>query len=69
MILKSLLLLVPVSLLPEYLVHAGSVWIFATAILAIIPLADLIRQGTALYALFAFAFFFVTPGVGLVREK
>lgn len=47
MILKSLLLLVPVSLLLEYVVHAGPVWIFATATLAIIPLADLIRQGTA----------------------
>jgi Ca2+:H+ antiporter len=46
MILKFLLLLVPISLLLEYAVHAGPVWIFATATLAIIPLADLIRRGT-----------------------
>ncbi len=41
-----LLLLVPVSLALEYVVHAGPVWIFATATLAIIPLADLIRCAT-----------------------
>lgn len=45
-IFTLLLLLVPISLLLEYVVHAGPVWIFATATLAIVPLADLIRQST-----------------------
>lgn len=53
MILNFLLLFVPLSLLLEYVVHAGPVWVFATATLAIIPLADLIRRGTEQMALLA----------------
>lgn len=45
-IFNFLLLFVPISLTLGYLVHAGPVWTFATATLAIIPLADLIRRGT-----------------------
>jgi Ca2+:H+ antiporter len=46
MIFKLLLLLVPVSLVLEYIVHAGPLWIFATAVLAIVPLAEWIRKST-----------------------
>ena len=46
MIFKLLLLLVPVSLVLEYVVHAGPLWIFATAVLAIVPLAEWIRKST-----------------------
>src|SRR5262245_46315517 len=46
MILNLLLLLVPVSLVLAYVVHASPVWVFATAILAIIPLAEWVRRGT-----------------------
>ena len=43
---RLLLLLVPASLVLEYVVHAPPLWVFATAILAIIPLADQIREAT-----------------------
>ncbi len=46
-ILRSfLLLLVPVSLVLAYVVHATPIWIFLTAALAIVPLADLVRLST-----------------------
>lgn len=44
--INLLLLLVPVSLALAYGVHAGPLWIFGAAVLAIIPLANLIRQAT-----------------------
>ena len=46
MIFKLLLLLVPVSLVLEYVLHAGPLWVFATAVLAIVPLAEWIRKST-----------------------
>jgi Ca2+:H+ antiporter len=46
MILNLLLLLVPVSLALAYVVHAPPVWVFAAAILAIVPLAEWVRRGT-----------------------
>lgn len=46
MILNLLLLLVPVSLLLAYVVQAPPVWVFAAAILAIVPLAEWVRRGT-----------------------
>ena len=46
MIFKLLLLLIPVSLVLEYVVHAGPMWIFVTAVIAIVPLAEFIRQST-----------------------
>jgi Ca2+:H+ antiporter len=46
MIFKLLLLLVPVSLVLAYGTHAGPMWIFATAVLAIVPLAEWIRKST-----------------------
>lgn len=45
-VLDALLLLVPVSLVLEHVVHAPALWVFATAILAIVPLADWIRRAT-----------------------
>src|SRR3954469_6074374 len=42
----ALLVFVPISLAAQYLLHPGPLWIFATSILAIIPLADGIRRGT-----------------------
>jgi Ca2+:H+ antiporter len=45
-IINLLLLFVPASLALAYWMHAGAVWVFLTAILAIIPLANLIRRGT-----------------------
>jgi Ca2+:H+ antiporter len=44
--LNWLLLFVPVSLLLEYVVHSPAPWIFATAIIGIIPLAEWIRRAT-----------------------
>ena len=41
-----LLLLVPASLVLDYLVHAPPVWVFVSAVLAIIPLAEWIRRAT-----------------------
>jgi len=46
MIFKLLLLLVPVSVVLAYGTHAGPLWIFATAVLAIVPLAEWIRKST-----------------------
>lgn len=46
MIFLALLLLVPASLALAYLVHAPPLWIFAAAILAIVPLAEWIRRAT-----------------------
>lgn len=41
-----LLLFIPISLILEYLVHAPPLWVFFTATIAIIPLADWLRQAT-----------------------
>ncbi|MEO8194201.1 MAG: hypothetical protein ABI681_10130 [Gemmatimonadales bacterium] len=46
MIFTLLLLLVPASLVLEHVVHAPPLWIFATAVLAIVPLAEWIRRST-----------------------
>ncbi len=46
-----LLVLVPISLVLEYVVHAPPIWIFVTAVLAIIPLAEQIRKATEQLAL------------------
>ncbi|HEX2724105.1 MAG TPA: calcium/proton exchanger, partial [Gemmatimonadaceae bacterium] len=46
MIFTLMLLLIPVSLILEYAVHAPPLWIFATAVLAIVPLAEWIRKST-----------------------
>jgi Ca2+:H+ antiporter len=44
--INLLLLFVPVSFVLAYATDAGSIWVFVTAALAIVPLADLIRRGT-----------------------
>lgn len=44
--MNYLLLLVPVSLVLRFLVHAPEPWVFASAVLAIVPLAEWIRRGT-----------------------
>lgn len=46
MIFTWLLLAIPISLSLEYFFHAGPVWIFGWAILAIVPLAEWIRRAT-----------------------
>ena len=46
MIFKLLLLLIPLSLILEYVVHAGPLWVFITAVIAIVPLAEFIREST-----------------------
>ena len=46
MIFNWLLLLVPVPLVLTYVVHAAPVWIFVSAVLAIVPLAEWIRRAT-----------------------
>ncbi len=46
MLFVVLLLLVPASLALTYLFHASPLWVFATAILAIVPLAEWIRRAT-----------------------
>ncbi len=46
MIFTWLLLLIPLSLGLHYFAHLGPLWTFATAILAIVPLAEWIRRGT-----------------------
>lgn len=46
MIFVWLLLLVPLSLSLFYFAHAGPLWIFLSAILAIVPLAEWIRRAT-----------------------
>ena len=40
------LLLVPLSLILTYVVHAPAPWVFGTAALAIVPLAEWVRRGT-----------------------
>ncbi|MFC4425901.1 calcium/proton exchanger [Deinococcus navajonensis] len=44
--MKLLLIFIPISLLLEHVVHASPLWVFLTATVAIIPLADLLRQAT-----------------------
>ena len=44
--MKLLLAFIPVSLLLEYVLHAPPLWVFFTSVIAIIPLADLLRQAT-----------------------
>ncbi len=44
--LRWLLLAVPASLALGYLVHPGPVWVFGTAIVAIVPLAEVLREAT-----------------------
>jgi Ca2+:H+ antiporter len=46
-----LLVFVPISLALEYVLHAPAIWVFVTAIVAIIPLAELIRRATEQLAL------------------
>jgi Ca2+:H+ antiporter len=43
---KWLLVLVPISLALAHGVHAPPLWVFLTAVLAIVPLADAVRRGT-----------------------
>ncbi len=47
MIFNFLLLLVPLSLALAYVAHASPVWVFASSVLAIVPLAEWIRRATA----------------------
>jgi Ca2+:H+ antiporter len=44
--INLLLVLVPVSMLLGYVLHMGPLWVFATAVLAIVPLAEWVRRGT-----------------------
>lgn len=44
--MKLLLIFIPISLLLEHAFHAPPLWVFLTATIAIIPLADLLRQAT-----------------------
>ncbi|HWG44997.1 MAG TPA: calcium/proton exchanger [Gemmataceae bacterium] len=46
MIFVYLLLLVPLSLALAYIFHAPPIWIFVTAVLAIVPLAEWLRRAT-----------------------
>lgn len=46
MVMRLLLLFVPVSLVLGYGLHAAPTWVFVTALLGIIPLADLVRKAT-----------------------
>ncbi len=46
MIFTWLLLLIPLSLGLHYFLHLGPLWTFATAIFAIVPLAEWIRRAT-----------------------
>lgn len=46
MILRAFLLLLPVSLALKYYFHTPAIWVFASGILAIIPLAEYIRKAT-----------------------
>jgi Ca2+:H+ antiporter len=41
-----LLLLVPLSLVLEYVVHAPALWVFVAAVVAVVPLAEWIRRAT-----------------------
>jgi Ca2+:H+ antiporter len=44
--MNLLLVLVPVSMVLGYVLHVGPLWVFATAVLAIVPLAEWVRRGT-----------------------
>jgi Ca2+:H+ antiporter len=44
--INLMLLFVPISLVMGYFLHLGELWIFLTAILAIVPLAEWIRKAT-----------------------
>jgi Ca2+:H+ antiporter len=44
--LSVLLVFIPISLALEYLVDAPPLWVFVTAVLAIVPLAEWIRRAT-----------------------
>ena len=44
--LNLLLLFIPLSLTLEHVVHAPAPWVFATAIIGIVPLAEWIRRAT-----------------------
>jgi Ca2+:H+ antiporter len=46
MIVNLFLLLVPLSVLLEYVFHASPVWVFVIGVLAIVPLAEWIRRAT-----------------------
>ncbi len=46
MIFAWLLALVPISLALRYVLHVPSLWLFITAVLAIVPLAEWIRRAT-----------------------
>ncbi len=46
MIFRVLLLLIPLSLALAYGLHAPAAWVFLTAVAAIIPLSEYIRQAT-----------------------
>lgn len=47
MIIAGLLLFIPISLLLAYGLHAAPLWVFVTAGLGIIPVADWIRRATS----------------------
>lgn len=51
MVLNALLLLVPISVLLQYVFHAAPVWVFLTGVVAIVPIAEMIRKGTEQVAL------------------
>lgn len=46
MVMNLLMLFIPISLLLEYVFHAPPLWVFFTAVLAIVPLADWLRKAT-----------------------
>ena len=46
MLMNVLLAFIPLSLLLEYVFHSPPLWVFATATIAIIPLADWLRKAT-----------------------
>jgi len=45
-IFKLLLFFIPVSLILEYAAHTSPMWVFLTAVIAIVPLAEFIREST-----------------------
>ncbi|WP_045234805.1 calcium/proton exchanger [Deinococcus pimensis] len=46
MLMNLLLVFVPLSLVLEYVVRAPPLWVFVTAVIGIVPLADWMRKGT-----------------------
>lgn len=46
MVVRALAVFIPISMVLEYLFHADPTWVFATALIAIVPIADWIRQAT-----------------------